>query len=156
MQDLIVRFIVAVELIASSLAAIAKNPSPHTVASGAAAQVDVQKSDTGGKAPTTAAKKPEQAAGGKPAGTPAQAASGAKAATTPPTTAASNEAAYEPLKTAVITLANSGAEGKAAAINILTKYGVKKASEAPAEKWPAMQADMEAALAQLQGDGELG
>jgi ABC-type transport system involved in cytochrome bd biosynthesis fused ATPase/permease subunit len=59
---------------------------------------------------------------------------------------------YEPLKASVIALANHSGEGKAAAINLLSKFGVKKAAEIPSEKWAAAQAAFEAELALLNGE----
>jgi hypothetical protein len=61
---------------------------------------------------------------------------------------------YEQLKAVVIELANSGAEGKAAAINVMGKFGVRKASDAPAEKWKEMHDAMKAVLDELNGGGE--
>lgn len=58
---------------------------------------------------------------------------------------------YEPLKGAVVALANHSGEGKAAAINLLSKYGVKKAGEIPSEKWDEAQVAFESELALLNG-----
>jgi len=66
--------------------------------------------------------------------------------------AATPVADYEPLKAAVIALANHSGEGKAAAINLLSNFGVKKAAEIPSEKWGKAQTAFEAELALLNGE----
>ena len=118
--------------------------------------------DTGASAAAVVTDAPAQAqtgivAEGDQAKAPAAVAQAQAEITTPAAQAAApaaQAASYEPLKAAVIELANSGGEGKAAAINILSKYGVKKASEAAPEKWPAMLADFQAELAKLKGEDE--
>lgn len=61
---------------------------------------------------------------------------------------------YDKLKAVVIELANSGAEGKAAAINVMGKFGVRKASDAPADQWQAMHDAMQAVLDELTGNSD--
>ena len=143
MTDLITRFIVAVETIATALTALS----------------------TGSAVPTPAAtdKPAGEAAAPKPSGR-GKAANAAKADNAADTSAADKAAAdkaaakeepgfdYEKLKKAIIDLASAGEEGKDAAVRILTDAGLEKgqkASDAPKTKWDGMHKQAVAALAKI-------
>lgn len=58
----------------------------------------------------------------------------------------------EELRQSVIKLGTSGAAGKAEVINILTKFGVKKATEAPPEVWGQIKEACDASMKLLEGE----
>jgi hypothetical protein len=60
------------------------------------------------------------------------------AATPAPTATTEAPLPYDILRANVIKLAALGSAGNAAAVKVLTEFGVKKASEAPDSKWGAM------------------
>lgn len=100
-----------------------------------------------GRKAAAAAAAPAPAAAA-PAATPAAPAAGPVDPSTLPE--------YAPIKAAVIELANSGAPGKAEAINILGRYKARKASEVPVDKWPELLLELQKALAIVNGTGEAG
>lgn len=103
-------------------------------------------------APDTAAPVTTEAA--KPARTrkATTAAAPAEAPKTTPDPPAAAAFPYERLKKAIIDLASLGKEGKDAAIALLAKRGVKKASDAPDAEWGSMFDDAVAKLTELTKD----
>lgn len=55
------------------------------------------------------------------------------------------------MRASVAALASDSSEGRAEAVNILTKYGCKRASDAKPSDYGAIKAEMDAALATLKG-----
>ena len=146
MNDLILRFIVAFETIATALTTIASGQQ----------QLPLVSSDT------PAADKPKA-----PRGKAAAAADTGNGTSTADKAAADKAAAdkakdaepefdYEVLKKNIIALASAGNEGKEEALRILTDAGVAKggkASDAPKAKWKGMSEDAVASLAKIK-EGE--
>lgn len=149
MNDLINRFVTAVENIGSALTIMANNQT-------LAKTPDAEKPARARKAKTEQATAVEQAA---PAVTPAveQAAPPPAAEQAAPPIQTVEQASapafeYETLKKAIVDLASNGAEGKEAALRILTDAGLErgqKAADAPATKWPGMYEQALAALAKI-------
>lgn len=143
------RLVIAIELIATALTAIANNASGLTPPADAAAPAPApSKRRTKAEiAADEAATKTDTKVDAAPVNTTVV---DAKPAAAPVTEAPAPAFDYEVLKASVIELANSGAEGKAQAILILGSYGVRKAADAPADKWEEMNGKMQKALAELQ------
>ena len=140
MNDLINRFVTAVENIGSALTIMANNQT-------LAKTPDAEKSTRTRKAKTEQAPAAEQAA---------EQAAPAAEQTPPPIQTVEQASApafeYETLKKAIVDLASNGAEGKEAALRILTDAGLErgqKAADAPAAKWPGMYEQALAALAKI-------
>ena len=167
MNDLLTRFIVAVESIGTALTAIASgsaviNPAAAaTPGADAAPAAGAGKPAGRGKATADKAKDAAPAADTKPDAS-AQAAAEAQAAQVAADQKAAEDKAkaaaaeegfpYEELKKAIIALASAGNEGKEQALRILTDAGVEKggkASDAPKGKWKGMHADAVASLAKI-------
>ena len=137
MNDLINRFVTAVENIGSALTIMANN---QTLAKTPDAAPAAEKQTRARKAKTEQAPAAEQAA--EQAAPPIQ--------TVEQASAPAFE--YETLKKAIVDLASNGAEGKEAALRILTDAGLErgqKAADAPAAKWPGMYEQALAALAKI-------
>ena len=151
MTDLITRFIVAVETIATALTALSTGSAVPTPAA------------TDKPAGEAAAPKPSgrgKAANAAKADNAAAPAADTSAADAAADKAAADKAAakeepgfdYEKLKKAIIDLASAGEEGKDAAVRILTDAGLEKgqkASDAPKAKWEGMHKQAVAALAKI-------
>lgn len=167
MNDLLTRFVVAVESIGTALTAMASGGTgqlnvPATPGSEAAAPAGAGAKPSGrGKA---AADKPKDAAPAAAADTKPDASAQAAAEAQAAQIAADQQAVadkakaaeegfpYEELKKAIIALASAGNEGKEQALRILTDAGVEKggkASDAPKGKWKGMHADAVASLAKI-------
>lgn len=140
-MELLLRFVVAVEAIAESLAILAGGALQSAAAAPAADAAATPQKRSPGRPSTKGAAdaKPDAAA-------PAADAKPSAAAPAAAAKAADPTFEYDTLKAAMVELANLSGEAKAAAVAILGSFGVKKASEAPAEKWPAMHAQVVAAL----------
>ena len=164
MNDLLTRFIVAVETIGTALTAMASGGTgqlnvPATPGSEAAAPAGAGAKPSGrGKA--SAAKDTPPAADAKAPDASAQAVAEAQAAQVAADQQAAADKAkaaeegfpYEDLKKAIIALASAGNAGKEEALRILTDAGVEKggkASDAPKGKWKGMHADAVASLAKI-------
>ena len=144
MNDLINRFVTAVENIGSALTIMANN---QTLAKTPDAAPAAEKTTRTRKAKTEQAPAVEQAA---PAVTPAVEQAAPPIQTVEQASAPAFE--YETLKKAIVDLASNGAEGKEAALRILTDAGLErgqKAADAPAAKWPGMYEQALAALAKI-------
>lgn len=125
MTDLLTRTVTALESIATALTALAETPDK--------------------KAEPTKTEKP--AATKKTTTKKAESKAEPKAEPKTETKSDEPEFDYDLLKGNVIKLATKfGADGKAAAIELLAKYGVTKADQAPADQWPAMNEEFEAAI----------
>ena len=143
MNDLITRFVTAVENIGSALTIMANNQT-------LAKTPDAEKPTRTRKAKTEPAPAAEQTAPAAPAVEQA-------AEQTPPPIQTVEQASapafeYETLKKAIVDLASNGAEGKEAALRILTDAGLErgqKAADAPPAKWPGMYEQALAALAKI-------
>jgi hypothetical protein len=163
MNDLLTRFIVAVETIGTALTAMASgsaviNPAATPAATPGADKPPAADKPAGrGKASAAkdAAKTPDPAPDAS-----AQAVAEAQAAQVAADQQAAADKAkaaeegfpYEELKKAIIALASAGNEGKEQALRILTDAGVEKggkASDAPKGKWKGMHADAVASLAKI-------
>ena len=170
MNDLITRFIVAVETIATALTAIASGQQQLPLSSAATPGADAAApAADAGKGPTAAEKKAAKAAADKAAAEKAAAEKAAAEKAAAEKAAAEKAAAekaaaekadakeepgfdYEKLKKAIIDLASAGEEGKDAAVRILTDAGLEKgqkASDAPKAKWEGMHKQAVAALAKI-------
>jgi hypothetical protein len=164
MNDLLTRFIVAVETIGTALTAMASGGTgqlnvPATPGADSAAPAGAGAKPSGrGKA--SAAKDTPPAADTKAPDASAQAVAEAQAAQVAADQQAAADKAkaaeegfpYEELKKAIIALASAGNEGKEQALRILTDAGVEKggkASDAPKGKWKGMHADAVASLAKI-------
>lgn len=146
-MELLLRFVVAVEAIAASLAILAGGAlQPATDAAPAAGASTPQKRGPGRPSTKAADATPAAAGAGEAASAAAATAAAAKAETKPK---AAEPFDYDKLKAAVVELANLSADGKAAAVAILGEHNVKKASDAPAEQWPAMYEKVTAKLEAL-------
>ena len=139
MNDLITRFVTAVENIGSALQVIAAGQQQLPLGAATSAPA----SDTAAAQPKATRSKAESKA---------EAESKAKAE-------AESKAApafdYEELKKAIIALAGAGSTGKEAALRILTDAGLErgqKASDADPAKWPGMYNEAVAALAKIKED----
>lgn len=151
------RLVIAIELIATALTAIANNASGLTPPVDAAAPAPAPSKRrtkaeiAADEAAAAAAAKTDTKVDATPVNTTVV---DAKPAAAPAAAAAPAPTFdYEVLKTSVIELANSGAEGKAQAILLLGQYGVRKASDVAPEKWEELNGKMQKALAELQGAG---
>lgn len=170
MNDLLTRFIVAVETIGTALTAMASGGTgqlnvPATPGADSAAPAGAGAKPSGrGKAaadkpkdaaPAAAAAdtKPDASAQAAAEAQAAQIAADQQAAADKAKAAAAEEGfPYEELKKAIIALASAGNEGKEQALRILTDAGVEKggkASDAPKGKWKGMHADAVASLAKI-------
>lgn len=155
MNDLINRFIVAVENIGNALQVIAGNADLAARAvKTSEANTPAETKETKPRATRTtkadAPKADAPAPAAEPAKTEAPKAEAAPAAETPAFD-------YEELKKAIIALASAGEPGKDAALRILTDAGLnrgQKASDAPASKWPGMHKQAVDALAAINAGGE--
>lgn len=159
MNDLLNRFVGAVENIGNALQVIAGNQTAVT------GKVTVDGPAATPAAETTKETKPRATrttkADAPKADTPAPAAEPAKAeapkAEAAPPAAETPAFDYEELKKAIIALASAGEPGKDAALRILTDAGLnrgQKASDAPASKWPGMHKQAVDALAAINAGGE--
>ena len=145
MNDLITRFVTAVENIGSALTIMANNQT-------LAKTPDAEKPAAEKPARARKAKtEPEQAPAAEQAAPPPAAEQAA-----PPVQTVEQASApafeYETLKKAIVDLASNGAEGKEAALRILTDAGLErgqKAADAPPAKWPGMYEQALAALAKI-------
>ena len=154
MNDLILRFIVAVENIGTALTAIATGSA---VINAAPANEAAAPAGAGTKPATTGKgkgkdKAPDAAADTSAADAAAAAEAADKAAKAAAEKAEANKPKfdYELLKKAIIELASAGAEGKEAAMRILTDAGLargEKADKADPSKWEGMHAAAVKALA---------
>lgn len=153
MNDLITRFVTAIENIGSALQVIAAGQqqlplgaTPSATASDtAAAQPKATRSKAEAKADSKADSKAESKA-------KAEAEFKPKAEAEPKAEPAFD---YEELKKAIIALAGAGSTGKEAALRILTDAGLErgqKASDADPAKWPGMYNEAVAALAKIKED----
>ena len=164
MTDLITRFIVAVETIATALTALSTGSAVPTPAATDKPAGEAAAPKPSGRGKAANAAKADNAAA------PAADAAAAKAAQEAADKAAAEKAAaekaaadkaaakeepgfdYEKLKKAIIDLASAGEEGKDAAVRILTDAGLEKgqkASDAPKTKWEGMHKQAVAALAKI-------
>ena len=166
MTDLITRFIVAVETIATALTALSTGSAVPTPAATdkPAGEAAAPKPSGRGKA-ANAAKADNAAAPAADTSAADAAADKAAADKAAADKAAADKAAadkaaakeepgfdYEKLKKAIIDLASAGEEGKDAAVRILTDAGLEKgqkASDAPKAKWEGMHKQAVAALAKI-------
>ena len=165
MTDLITRFIVAVETIATALTALSTGSAVPTPAA-----TDKPAGEAAAPKPSGRGKAANAAKTDNTADTSAADAAAAKAAQEAADKAAADKAAadkaaadkaaakeepgfdYEKLKKAIIDLASAGEEGKDAAVRILTDAGLEKgqkASDAPKAKWEGMHKQAVAALAKI-------
>ena len=152
MNDLILRFIVAVENIGTALTAIATGSA---VINAAPANEAAAPAGAGTKPATTGKgkgkdKAPDAAAADTSAADAAAAAEAADKAAKAKAEADKPKFDYELLKKAIIELASAGAEGKEAAMRILTDAGLargEKADKADPSKWEGMHAAAVKALA---------
>ena len=160
MTDLITRFIVAVETIATALTALSTGSAVPTPAA-----TDKPAGEAAAPKPSGRGKAANAAKADNTADTSAADAAAAKAAQEAADKAAADKAAadkaaakeepgfdYEKLKKAIIDLASAGEEGKDAAVRILTDAGLEKgqkASDAPKTKWEGMHKQAVAALAKI-------
>lgn len=153
MNDLILRFIVAVENIGTALTAMA---------SGGTGQLNVPATPAAATDTAGAGTKPATTGKGKGKDKAPDAAADTSAADAAAAAEAADKAAkakaeaskpkfdYELLKKAIIELASAGAEGKEAAMRILTDAGLargEKADKADPSKWEGMHAAAVKALA---------
>ena len=151
MNDLLNRFIGAVENIGNALQVIASNQTAGT-----------SKVTVDGPVATPAAEgketKPRATRTTKADTKPADPAPVAETKPEPEAKAPETPAFdYEELKKAIIALASAGEAGKEAAVRILTDAGLnrgQKASDAPAAKWPGMHKQAVDALASINAGGE--
>ena len=169
MTDLITRFIVAVETIATALTALSTGSAVPTPAATDKPAGEAAAPKPSGRGKAANAAKTDNAAA-PAADTSAADAAAAKAAQEAADKAAADKAAadkaaadkaaakeepgfdYEKLKKAIIDLASAGEEGKDAAVRILTDAGLEKgqkASDAPKAKWEGMHKQAVAALAKI-------
>lgn len=160
MTDLITRFIVVVETIATALTALSTGSAAPTPAA-----TDKPAGEAAAPKPSGRGKAANAAKADNTADTSAADAAAAKAAQEAADKAAAEKAAaekaaakeepgfdYEKLKKAIIDLASAGEEGKDAAVRILTDAGLEKgqkASDAPKTKWEGMHKQAVAALAKI-------
>ena len=155
MTDLITRFIVAVETIATALTALSTGSAVPTPAA-----TDKPAGEAAAPKPSGRGKAANAAKADNAADTSAADAAAAKAAQEAADKAAADKAAakeepgfdYEKLKKAIIDLASAGEEGKDAAVRILTDAGLEKgqkASDAPKTKWEGMHKQAVAALVKI-------
>ena len=147
MTDLITRFIVAVETIATALTALSTGSAVPTPAATDKPAGEAAAPKPSGRGKAANAAKADNAAAPAADTSAADAAAADKAA-------AKEEPGfdYEKLKKAIIDLASAGEEGKDAAVRILTDAGLEKgqkASDAPKTKWEGMHKQAVAALAKI-------
>ena len=162
MTDLITRFIVAVETIATALTALSTGSAVPTPAATDKPAGEAAAPKPSGRGKAANAAKADNAAAPAADTSAADAAAADKAAADKAAAdkAAADKAAakeepgfdYEKLKKAIIDLASAGEEGKDAAVRILTDAGLEKgqkASDAPKTKWEGMHKQAVAALAKI-------
>lgn len=155
MNDLILRFIVAVENIGTALTAMASGGTgqlnvPATPAAATDTAGAGTKPATTGKGKGKDKDKAPDAAADTSAADAAAAAEAADKAAKAKAEASKPKFDYELLKKAIIELASAGAEGKEAAMRILTDAGLargEKADKADPGKWEGMHAAAVKALA---------
>ena len=171
MNDLILRFIVAFETIATALTTIASGQQQLPLVSSDTPAAEKPKAprgkaaaaaDTGNGTSTADKAAADKAAADKAAADKAAAdkAAADKAAADKAAADKAKDAEpefdYEVLKKNIIALASAGNEGKEEALRILTDAGVAKggkASDAPKAKWKGMSEDAVASLAKIK-EGE--
>ena len=152
MTDLITRFIVAVETIATALTALSTGSAVPTPAATDKPAGEAAAPKPSGRGKAANAAKADNAAAPAADTSAADAAAADKAAADKAAAKEEPGFDYEKLKKAIIDLASAGEEGKDAAVRILTDAGLEKgqkASDAPKAKWEGMHKQAVAALAKI-------